>query len=307
MAQFDVAAGLPVQVGTGRFPWKSGVPTDRNDWAPRIGAAYRVGNGTVLRAAYGVYYSLVPIPIGASLVSNPPLFLNSLVSNNQNDFAGARSLTDGPVRSTDPNTPGQSYTGIATDFRTPYVQQWNVAVQRQLPGQQQLTVAYVGTKGTRLPTGEGQLTTVNFNQAAPGDGAVNTRRRWPNDGTVGIYQSDFNSTYHSLQVSLVKRWANSMQFQVAYTYSHLIDNLDITNLPVFNLSGARGNGDFDIRHQFRGTFNYELPFGRGKALLPGARARAEQRGGRLAGERCTVTVHRIPVLGSGRRKHAEYQ
>jgi len=261
-------------VGTGRYPWRSGIPTDRKDWAPRMGAAWRINNGTVVRAAYGVYYSLVPIPIGVTLAANPPLFLNSLVSNNQNDFAGARSLTDGPLRTADPNAPGQSYTGIAGDFRTPYIKQWNVAVQRQLPGEMHVTVAYVGTKGTRLPLGEGQLTGVNFNQAAPGTGAVNLRRRWPNDGSVTIYQSDFDSTYHSLQATLVKRWANSMQFQLAYTYSHLIDNLDATNLPIFNISGARGNGDFDIRQQFRGTFGYELPVGRGEPLLGGAGALA---------------------------------
>jgi hypothetical protein len=270
MEQFDIASGLPVPVGTGKYPWKAGIPTDLRDWAPRVGAAYRMGAATVIRAAYGVYYSLVPIPIGTTLASNPPLFVNSLVSNNQNDFSGARSLTDGPLRTTDPNTAGQSYTGLSPDFRTPYFQQWNVAVQRQLPFQQQLTVAYVGTKGTRLPAGEGQLTGANFNQAAPGDGAVNLRRRWPNDGSVTIYQSDFDSTYHSLQVTFVKRWSNAMQFQLAYTYSHSIDNLDLTNLPIFNLSGARGNGDFDLRHQFRGTYSYELPIGRGKPVMSGA-------------------------------------
>ena len=61
-----------------------------------------------------------------------------------------------------------------------------------------------------------------------------------------------------------------MQFQFAYTFSHLIDNLDASNQPIFNLAGARGNGDFDIRHQFRGTFSYELPVGHGKALMGGA-------------------------------------
>jgi hypothetical protein len=270
MQQFDIASGRPAPVGTGNYPSRSGIPTDRNDWAPRVGAAYRIGAGTVIRAAYGVYYSLVPIPIGVTLVSNPPLFVNSLVSNSQTDFPGARSLTDGPLRTADPNAAGQNYTGIQPDFRTPYVQQWNAALQRRLPGDQQITAAYVGTKGTRLTAGVGQLAGVNFNQAAPGDGAVNLRRRWPNNGNVTIYQSNFNSTYHSMQVTLVKRWANSIQYQLAYTYSHLIDNLDLAAQPIFNLAGARGNSDLDIRHQFRGTFGYELPVGRGKPLLGGA-------------------------------------
>ncbi|HLJ17665.1 MAG TPA: carboxypeptidase regulatory-like domain-containing protein [Bryobacteraceae bacterium] len=268
MEQFDIATGFPVPVDAGQYPWRSGIPTDRNAWAPRIGASYRLGNSTVVRAAYGIFYSLIPIPLSNTLAANPPLFLNSKVTNDQADFEGARSISDGPLRTTDPNAPGQSYYGIATDFRVPLIQEWNLAIQRQFPGQQQLTVAYVGTKGTHLTAvAGGGVSAVNFNQAIPGTGAVNLRRRWPNDGTVSIYQSDFDSIYHSLQVMLVKRWANALSYQIAYTYSHLIDNLDPSNLPIFNLSGARGNGDYDIRHQLRGTFSYELPFGRGKTLL----------------------------------------
>lgn len=176
---------------------------------------------------------------------------------------------------------------IAPDFRTPYVQQWNMALQRQLPGEMQATISYVGTKGTRLTLGEGQLAGLNFNQAAPGAGAVNSRCRWPNDGAVSIFQSDFDSTYHSLQATLVKRWANSMQFQLAYTLS---------NEPIFNLAGARGNSDFDIRHQFRGTFSYELPVGRGKPLMSGAGTGRQRRAGRLAGEWGSFALHRIPPL-----------
>jgi hypothetical protein len=268
MEQFDLSTGMPVPINQGKFPWKSGVPTDRNAWAPRAGLAYRFDKRTVVRAAYGIYYSLIPIPLGTTLASNPPLFLNTVVSNNQNDFGDARSLTDGPLRTQVLNAPGQTYVGLPLNFRIPYVQQWNVAVQREIPGQQQLTVAYVGTKGTRLtPNESGQLAGVNVNQAVPGTGAVNSRRPFPNDGPVSIYESDFDSLYHALQVTLAKRWSSSLQYQLAYTYSHMIDNEDVTNLPVFNLSGARGNSDYDVRHQFRGTFEYELPVGHGKRFL----------------------------------------
>lgn len=262
LLQFDVETGLPVAVGTGSGVYgnKSGVPTDKNNWGPRAGFAYQLGQSTVIRSAYGIYYSLIPVHIGASLASNPPLFLNSLVQNNQNDFAGARSIAEGPVRSTNPNTPGQNRTGIDPGLKIPYVQQWNLSVQRQLWAAQQLTVSYIGTKGTRLLPGTEQNAGINFNQAVPGDGAINLRRRWPNYGTVSIYQSRGNSTYHSLQAALVKRWANSMHYQLGYTWAHLIDDRDMTLVPITDFRGARGNGETDVRHQFRGTFGYEIPW-----------------------------------------------
>ncbi|MBS1823876.1 MAG: TonB-dependent receptor [Acidobacteria bacterium] len=264
LLQFDIESGLPAPVGTGKYPTQSGTPTDKNNWGPRAGFAWQVGKATVIRSAYGIYYSMIPVHIGASLASNPPLFLNSLVANNQNDFIGARSITQGPVRSTDPNTPGQNRTGIDPSLKIPYIQQWNFAVQRQLPGTQQMTVAYVGTKGTGLLPGAEQNAGINFNQAVPGDGAVNSRRRWPNYGTVAIYQSRANSTYHSLQATLVKRWANSMHYQFGYTWAHLIDDRDMTLLPITDLRGAKANGTTDVRHQMRATFGYEIPWAKKK-------------------------------------------
>ena len=268
MSQFDFPTGLAVPVNQGNFPWRTGAPTDFKCWAPRAGLAYRVKNDTVIRAAYGIYYSLEPFGIGTTLAQNPPFFLSTTVANNQTDFTGARSLTDGPLRTEVPNAPGQNYQALSTTFRVPYIQEWNVAIQQQVAGQQQLTVAYVGSKGTALTANVGgQIAGVNLNQALPGTGAVNLRRRWPNDATVAYYTNGFGTIYHSLQATLVKRWSNSFQYQLAYTYSHLIDNLDPTDLPQFNLAGARGDADYDIRHQFRGTFSYELPLGRGKRLL----------------------------------------
>jgi len=51
-----------------------------------------------------------------------------------------------------------------------------------------------------------------------------------------------------------------VQYQLAYTFAHNIDNLDISALPIFNLHGARGNSDFDIRQQFRGNLRLRASF-----------------------------------------------
>jgi hypothetical protein len=260
MLQFDLDTALPAPVGQGKFASRSGVTNDLNNWGPRTGLAYRLGRNTVIRSAYGIYYSIVPIPIGITMVSNPPLVINTTVNNNQNDFAGARSINDGPLRTANPTAAGQNRIGIHPDFRVPYIQQWNLALQQQIPAEQQLTVAYVGTKGTRLVQGWEQLAGINFNQAVPGDGPVSARRRWPQHGNVNIFTSNANSTYHSLQATLVKRRSNSMNYQLAYTWSHAIDDREITQLPISDLRAAKGNGDNDVRHQLRATFGYRLPW-----------------------------------------------
>jgi hypothetical protein len=217
----------------------------------------------VLRVAWGIFYYEKPFSLDRGLATNPPNFLNTTVANDQANFTGARGLSDGPLRALDPNAPGQNYTGMAAGYRLPYMQQWNVSLQHQLPVQQQLTVSYVGTKGTHL------LESIQLNQAVPGDGAVNARRRWPQYGTIRMQTFRGGSNYQSLQALLSKRLSSGLYYQASYTLSHAIDEANpdgntLPNIPQYALFLNRGNGDADVRHQFRGTFGYELPFGRGK-------------------------------------------
>ena len=254
MMQFDVPTGNPALIEGG-----SGVATDLNNLAPRIGLAFRATDSTVIRTAYGVYYSLIPIALGGTLASNPPFFVNTAVVNNQNRFESARTLANGPLRTRDPNAPNQSRRGIADDFTVPYIQQWNFSIQQQLPGRQQMTVSYVGSKGTGLRQA------VDLNQPVPGEGPVSSRRRWPQHANVQILQSRGHYSYHSLQATLVRRFSGG-HYQVAYTYSHCLDDRSIGGIPISNLALAKGNCGFDIRQNLRATWGWELPFGRGKTF-----------------------------------------
>lgn len=271
LIQFDVETGAPAPVNEGKFPWRSGIGNDKNNWAPRIGLAYRIGDGTVVRAAYGAFYNGQPIHLNAGLLSQAPFFVNTRVDNAQGDFEGARSLADGPLRGRALDDPGQSRTGYdPNDYSIPYMQQWNFAVQRQLPGQQQLTVAYVGTKGTAL------LQRINFNQARVGSGSVASRRRWPQHARVLMVQARGSSNYHAFQATMQKRFSSGLQYQLNYTWSHNIDDLSAALLPIADLSGNRGNSNLDVRNLVTATVGYELPVGRGKALLGDASAVTEQ-------------------------------
>jgi outer membrane receptor protein involved in Fe transport len=266
--QFDPLTGEVAPIASDGFPGPGGVHTDYKDFAPRAGLAYQVSRNTVVRAAYGIFYVMIPIQIAESLAANPPYMYSTTVTNDQANFIGARALSDGPMRTADINAPGQNYVGFDPNMRTAYSQEWNIAVQRQLPFQQQISVAYVGNKGTDL------YQAFNANQAVPGAGAVNTRRRWPNDALVTWRNSERNAIYHSMQVLLSKRVSRGLQYQFAYTWSHAIDTWQDgtsvgTNIlvPITNLTLNRGNATNDMRHQARLTLLYEFPFGKGKAHL----------------------------------------
>ena len=270
LIQFDIESGNPAPVNEGRFPWRSGIGNDLNNWAPRVGLAYRIGEGTVVRSAYGVYYDGQPIHLNAGLLSQAPFFVNTRVDNAQGNFEGARGLADGPLRVRELLSPGQSRRGYDPDnYAIPYMQQWNFAVQQQLPAQQQLTVAYVGSKATGLRH------QINFNQAVPGSGPVALRRRWPNHAAVRIVQARGNSNYHSLQATLRKHFSRGLQYQLNYTWAHSIDEAT-GSLPITDLSGNRGNSGLDLRHSVNATVGYDLPIGRGRALLGNAHRAVDQ-------------------------------
>src|SRR5262249_50766587 len=98
---------------------------------------------TVMRAAYGLYYSAPQWDVTRNLGANPPVFVVSSFANDQFDFLGAR-----PVEAGFDRPPLGSVQGAlrAVDIyaRSPYTQQWNAALQRELPGALSLTLAYVG-------------------------------------------------------------------------------------------------------------------------------------------------------------------
>jgi Carboxypeptidase regulatory-like domain/TonB dependent receptor len=283
------------------------VNTDWNNFAPRIGMAFQMNPKTVWRAGYGIFYGgqengpySNPSP-----GFNPPFFTNeSYVSpcsapdanpgGSDCTIPGLRFLANGfPANSlTDPNTP--IFFSVDRNLPTPYMQQWHMSVQQELPGESVLEVTYAGSKGTKL------YTFFNGNQAAPtADGNDPAAPRRPvhqcdNSGncnpvfdtSIDWFRSTGNSVYHSLQAHYEKRVTRGLQFQASYTWAHSIDIASNANLgPTQNNSdfrdfrhpeAERGNSDFDVRQRFVGALLYELPLGHGKSLFGDAQGALNQ-------------------------------
>ncbi len=265
MYQFIPETQELAQVGTSKAPSRSGVRGDQNNWSPRFGLAYKLAPRTVFRAGYGLFFSAPQLDITRNLASNPPEFIVSAFSNSQFNFGGARPASMGFERPAAGTLEGAVLNAIDPGARAPYVQQWNVSLQHQLPAAVALTAAYVGSKGTKLEARP------NINQPVPGTTPISSRRPFPRFDNILSSENRHSSTYHALQVTGERRLAGGLSFLAAYTYSHSIDEASADFIAPMNLRNFRldrGNSDFDVRHRLVTSWTYELPWNTSGWLNP---------------------------------------
>ncbi len=273
---------------------------DWNNLAPRLGLAWQLNPQTVIRMAYGHMFgsSLMAAqgtvgpfgfrtenPLIGSLDGITPF--NLLRNPWPEGFQPPPGAAEGLLTQTGANIQAVLWDGT----KTPWSQQWNFTVQRQLPSDLLLEVAYVGNRGLQLTRGgEG---TNNMNQLHPTHMSLGSQLNQSVDNpfqeAVGrgihvasqvsraqllrpypqftdiqpLFTTGFSSTYHSLQVTATKRMTRGFQFDGVYTWSKLIGD------------GGGPQNWYDLRetrsvsgnpHRLIMSFLYELPFGRGRAF-----------------------------------------
>ena len=266
---FDPATRSLVPVGTGGVP-RSGYESDRNNWAPRAGFAWTLGKkgDTVLRAGYGVYFDQSSLAPSEGLYFNSPFFDFNLFFT----IPGLLTLTlDDPFPSNFPFPLPKSAFGFQRDMRTPYLQHWNVSLQRELGKRRVVELAYVASKGTKL------ITARDINQPRPSPLSPNLRPL-PQFDDITFEESSANSNYNSLQARFQQRLDFGLSILSSYTWSKSIDNASSffssagdPNFPQdsFNTRGERGRSNFDVRHRLSISYGYDLPFGKGRKFVAG--------------------------------------
>ncbi|SPF44855.1 TonB-dependent receptor [Candidatus Sulfopaludibacter sp. SbA4] len=269
-------------------------PWDKFDFGPRVGIAYRLANKTVVRIGYGIFYGGeenqggspnrgegVPfnetvnmtryqgnstfVGVGQSQCFNCDFFPNG--------FAGGYPASPFTLNA------GVSMRGVQLDFRNPLVHKWNIVIQRELPGDMALEVGYEGNHQAHqviLWNSDPYPNLGTFNTAISGANLQEIQPACSTCQSIGNGLSMTSSfgygNYAAGSVKLEKRFSRGVQFLASYVWSHtladsgtpLSGSSNLSPISQTNYGTAYSSAAWDIRHSFTTSFNYELPFGRGK-------------------------------------------
>lgn len=254
---------------------------DHNNFAPRIGFAYVPfkDTKTAIRGGFGIFYDLPFQNVTFNLTFNPP---TSSALFNFGPFQPGQLGNVFSAQSLDGS--GPAFITIDKNFRNPYAYQFNLSVERQLPGDMALEVAYVGTKAVKLIGNRDINQAIFFPGASTTDNIFDRRPTQLAGLDFGFGGADViqeqeavgSSIYNSLQVKATKRLKDGLSFLTSYTYSKSLDNIsDIFGFKgsagfpqdANNLKAERGPSPFDAKHRFTFSYTYELPFGKGRKFL----------------------------------------
>jgi hypothetical protein len=242
--------------------------SDKKNWGPRIGFAYSPNSlrNTAIRGGYGVFYQRDTENRFIDMALNPPFVSIRSFAFDHTNFQQFDWFN--PAQQFD--TSGVGLFGNAAQMRNARIQAYDLSVEHTF-GATLLSAAYVGNTSNHLAS------LANPNQAMPGPGSFDSRRRWPGAGAVNLQGYEGIGNYNSLQVKAQKNFSKGLMLLVGYTWSKTLDDTGGT----FVGEGDRGFtfensydhrhdyglGGQDIRHRLVASYVYELPFGRGKQFL----------------------------------------
>jgi hypothetical protein len=270
-SNYDPNTNSLILSSVGSNPGNLGIKTPLKNFAPRLGIAYRFTDKMVIRAAFGLAFD--PAYPDDKWAFNYPVKQNNAF-NPANTYVPAGSMAAGfpaplPVAIPDSgviqNAPNQNYIYIPSDLRQGYLETWNIAIQRQLPGNFAFEVAYVGNHTV------GTLNNVNINAGqTPGLGSNGQplKIKYGLTGSVTKW-TRFSMSYNGLQMKLDRRYGNGLGITTSYTFSKALDYATDNGglgIPI-NFSRNRGRSNQDRTHMYVQSFIYEFPVGIGKRWL----------------------------------------
>ena len=274
---------------------RSLISGDGNNWAPRIGLAWRVPkvSDLVVRSSVGVFYAQDQgTGVTNRMTSNPPFFgygAQTISSDQLNPASGfvlvpgvsiTRPAAIDPAAFTLNPSATAALVAWPSQPRSPYVQQWSFGIEKRLPWNMMTSLNYVGNHGLQMfGIGEGNQPTVL-------NATTVVSRRPLSRFTVASVKALNNwnsSNYHGLSGKVEKRLAGGVSFLTTFTYGHAIDlqnpALDLcdgcgaggTIQDNYNRAANHASSDNDVRLRYVFAGSLELPFGKGKRLLANSR------------------------------------
>lgn len=277
--------------------------TQRLNFDPRFGFAYRANEHTVVRGGFGIFHA-PPVDLAnasegyaAVTISNPTLADGVTPQFNLNSpFPNGLKQPTGNALGLNTYL-GQNISGSERLQHISYSEQWSLDVQRQLPGNFVVTAGYVGNNGLHLyqPVNYNQLADSNLSLGSnllatvpnPFYGIITDKTSLLSAPTVQRGQllrphpQFLNmmatagvgaSSYHALQLSVEHRFSQGLALLAAYTFSKMLDNVgDYFTTAQFQDNNCpscdRSISSQDLTHVLRISGQYELPIGHGKPFL----------------------------------------
>jgi hypothetical protein len=272
-----VAPVLPGQIGpiTGKkFP-NGLVNADKNNFAPRVGLAWKPWQKTVVRAGYGVNYNIGQYGLMATQLGFQPPF--AVAQTKHAPTPTSLTLQNGfPAAINDSASHITNTYAVDPNYRLAYVQSWNLNVQQEIKSTLVLNIGYTGAKGAHLDIvrAPDQLATgvPRFVACTP------TTPPATNCVQPFLFESsEGSSILHQGTLRVRKRLRHGLSLGGTYTYSKSIDNASsigggatVVAQNDLDIAAERGLSSFDQRHRFVADYLYELPFGKDKKWLTGA-------------------------------------
>lgn len=262
-ANFLPELGRSIYAGDTGYP-RSLMRTENFNFSPRLGFAWHFGDDrlTVVRGGYGIFYGndlqfQMYQALGATAYPFTQLQLIQATAAApialSNAFAAGSALDLGSLS---PN--GWSY-----ENPSPYTQNWNLTIGRQVTGSTTVEAAYVGSGSTH------QSAALNVNQWIRS--AQGVSRPYPDLGRVIVFEPGASAAYHALQAALRRTFSNGLSMRAAFTWSKALDSVSFGSAArqpqnSRDLRAERGRADFDRRAVWTSNVIYDLPIGRTRAF-----------------------------------------
>lgn len=280
-SNYNPANNTLVVSGIGANPDNLGITTHYKYFAPRLGLAYRLKETTVFRAGFGISYTPFPdnsyaynFPVRANnqfdpfvTTYGPAVLPSGQPATFENGFPAliqpsipANGIITNP-------TLASAYFVVNQNFKNPYVESWNAAIQQSLPWRFVLDVAYVGNHSVDT------VVNYNLNAATVVGQGKNGQPEFPTFGrtaNTNLLFAGYSSSYHALQVKFDRRFSGGLSTTTAYTFGKGMGfQTDDDGGLSFYINQRRdyARNDFDRTHTFVQSIVYDLPFGKGKRFV----------------------------------------
>ena len=253
------------------------IQSDKNDWAPRIGFAYRPfgGTNTVIRGGYGIYYNFQPAFVGSRADAwNPPWdlsitqpFSSALPGKPKSPFTPDLTFANPfpSVQGKQVVSPHPTIDTFQWDFRHALMQEWTLTLEQQFARNWAVRATYVGNQTSNIPYNFGDINRPLVQVPNEPTQAQRPIQPW---GAIQSTRSQGLQNFNQLQLGLQHRFSAGFMTQMQYQFTRSLDDVpqsgspQIWQMPMLDY----GNSTGIRRHWLVTNYVYQIPIGHGRLV-----------------------------------------